>query len=116
MKRTAATLLFLLAISAAFAQDKYLDRKDIDSRTDSIMAEGKALYRSEWASWYGTDIFLEKFKDKRALIGGYLSYETKSGVKNIFLEKETTRAFLHPYRLLMILMSKISRLILRTGN
>ena len=27
--------------------------------TDAIVAEGKRLYQSEMASWYGTDIFIE---------------------------------------------------------
>ena len=41
---------------------------------DSIKMEGQRLYKSEMASWYGTDVFLEKFKDKAGLIGGYFSY------------------------------------------
>jgi len=35
--------------------------------------EGKKLWASEMASWYGTDLFLEKYKD-RDKIGGYFSY------------------------------------------
>ena len=56
----------------------------------AIVAEGKKLYRSEAASWFGTDIFVEKFKNKRELSGGYLSYSDASGAKCIFFSKEPT--------------------------
>ena len=29
-----------------------------------IVDEGKRLYKSEMASWYGTDLFLENYKEK----------------------------------------------------
>jgi hypothetical protein len=48
---------------------------------DELVAEGTALYKREMASWHGTDIFLERFSEKRARIGGYLSY--LSGEKGI---------------------------------
>ncbi|MBS7565870.1 hypothetical protein KHS38_15790 [Mucilaginibacter sp. Bleaf8] len=55
--------------------------------TDSIQTEGKLLYRSEMASWYGTDVFMEKLKHRQPLSGGYLSYDTGKGVNNIFFGK-----------------------------
>ncbi len=60
-----------------------------DSPTDlaqPIVAEGKKLYKSEMASWYGTDIFLENYKD-RANIGGYFSYTEGESSKCIFFSK-----------------------------
>ncbi len=54
----APTLLFFLC-SNVVAQDK------TDQITDSIITIGIELYRSEMASWYGTDIFLERFKEQR---------------------------------------------------
>jgi hypothetical protein len=48
-----------------------------------IVAEGKLLYRYEMASWYGTDLFLEKYK-KRENIGGYFSYTEKENALCIF--------------------------------
>lgn len=39
-----------------------------------IIREGTKLYRTEMASWYGTDLFLAKFSDRRQNIGGYFSY------------------------------------------
>ena len=51
-----------------------------------IIAEGKLLYKSEMASWYGTDLFLENYKDKNN-IGGYFSYSDKDISKCIFFSK-----------------------------
>jgi hypothetical protein len=88
VKRVALTLFLLTAFTTAFAQTKYLDRKVLDRLTDSIQTEGKTLYRSEWASWYGTDIFTAKCADKRDRVGGYISYETKDGLYNVFFTKD----------------------------
>jgi hypothetical protein len=49
-----------------------------------IVAEGKALYRSEMASWNGTDIFLERFKHRSSQVGGYLSYADGAVTRCIF--------------------------------
>jgi len=75
--------IFVLFISVAssfiaLGQDK------IEKQTALIVAEGKKLYRSEMASWYGTDIFLEKFSDRRENIGGYFSYTDNNISKCIF--------------------------------
>ncbi|MFT3935987.1 MAG: hypothetical protein QM726_20320 [Chitinophagaceae bacterium] len=51
-----------------------------------IVAEGKRLYKSEMASWYGTDIFLEAHKDQTD-IGGYFSYSDNGVAKCIFFSK-----------------------------
>ncbi len=48
-----------------------------------IVEEGKRLYRSEMASWYGTDLFLEKY-DTHENIGGYFSYTENDISKCIF--------------------------------
>ena len=63
----ALTLLLAIVSTVVFAQEK------LDKKTKPIVAEGKLLYRSEMASWYGTDLFLEKYKS-RENIGGYFSY------------------------------------------
>jgi len=76
------TLCLLVLLSNAFAQ-----QKDIARITDSIQTEGKMLYRSEMASWYGTDVFVAQCKDKRPQSGGYLSYDTGNGETNIFFSK-----------------------------
>lgn len=70
---------FLVAISS-FCQ------VDVERITTPIVEEGKRLYKSEMASWYGTDIFIEKFKDQTR-IGGYFSYETNDNEKCIFFSR-----------------------------
>lgn len=64
------TILLLLGVSIGatlFAQ------KNPTELAQPIVAEGKLLYKSEMASWFGTDIFLEKFSDMN-IVGGYFSY------------------------------------------
>jgi len=81
MKPTLLLALALLTCQIIAAQQE---------QTDAIVAEGKRLYRSERASWHGTDLFLEKFKEQRNNIGGYLSYESQGASKCIFYSKEET--------------------------
>jgi hypothetical protein len=64
-------------------------QSDIDKLTKPIVEEGKRLYRSEMASWYGTDLFLEKFTE-REKIGGYVSYTENDISKCVFLSKSDT--------------------------
>jgi len=54
---------------------------------DSISNEGKRLYESEMTSWYGTDVFLEKFKEESENIGGYFSYKDGESFKCLFFSK-----------------------------
>ncbi len=55
--------------------------------SDSITSEGKKLYNSEIASWYGTDIFVQQFKDGVNNIGGYFSYPDYSSETCLFYSK-----------------------------
>lgn len=76
-------LLTIVAISlnlAVFGQDNPTEQ------AQPIVAEGKLLYKSEMASWYGTDLFLGNYKD-RANVGGYFSYTEKEVSKCIFFSK-----------------------------
>lgn len=76
------TATFLLTVNfIAVGQDK------IEKKTSVIVDEGKLLYKSEMASWYGTDIFLDKYKDRRENIKGYFSYTDNNISKCIFFSK-----------------------------
>lgn len=77
---TALTLLLALASLSAFGQ------KNPTADAQPIVAEGKLLYRSEMASWYGTDLFMAKYTD-RENIGGYFSYGENDKAKCIFFSK-----------------------------
>lgn len=79
MKRTFFALTTLLTLNV-FAQDNPTEL------AKPIVDEGKRLYRSEMASWYGTDLFIESYKD-RANIGGYFSYSDNGIAKCIFFSK-----------------------------
>jgi hypothetical protein len=79
MKKTLTFLLTLLTISV-FGQ------KNQEEQVLSIVAEGKLLYKSEMASWYGTDLFLERYPAKEN-IGGYFSYSENELAKCVFYSK-----------------------------
>ena len=74
-------LAIILICHSAFGQSK------TDKITSKIVEEGKNLYKSEMASWYGTDIFIEKYKEKEK-IGGYLSYSENEISRCIFYSKD----------------------------
>jgi len=79
MNKTFTIILALLTFSV-FGQ------KDPTEEAQAIVAEGKLLYQSEMASWYGTDLFLEHYKNRDS-IGGYFSYVEKEISKCIFFSK-----------------------------
>ncbi|WP_296147844.1 hypothetical protein [uncultured Flavobacterium sp.] len=58
-----------------------------EKQIKEIVDEGKKLYKSEMASWYGTDIFMDNYKNKEK-IGGYFSYTDKEESKCIFFSRE----------------------------
>ncbi|GAB3832832.1 hypothetical protein [Pontibacter rugosus] len=74
------TVVFALLILSAFGQNKPTEK------AQPIIEEGKLLYGSEMASWYGTDLFMESYRD-RGNIGGYFSYTANDTSKCIFFSK-----------------------------
>jgi hypothetical protein len=76
----ALTLLLILLSLRVFGQNIPTEE------AQAIVKEGKLLYKSEMASWYGTDLFLENYKDKEN-IGGYISYFDNEFAKCIFFSK-----------------------------
>ena len=80
MKQIFFALQLLMVAVSCFGQSK------VDKITLPIVAEGKRLYHSEMASWYGTDIFLQQYKNQEN-IGGYFSYPTGAGAVCIFFSK-----------------------------
>lgn len=76
MRALVSLILFLFLCTDIHAQK--------NKEEQAIVDEGKKLYKSEMASWYGTDIFYEKFPDKQKDIGGYFSYSDQNIVKCIF--------------------------------
>ncbi|SFG74230.1 hypothetical protein [Pontibacter chinhatensis] len=79
-------LLLLLAIlltPAIAAAQKQVNQKI----RAQILDEGYRLYRSEMASWRGTDLFLENYPELREKAGGYFSYEHNDSTRCIFFSK-----------------------------
>lgn len=79
MKKIIVCTSFIFVLCAARAQEEL----GLDLIADSIVREAKLLYRSEMASWYGTDIFMAQSKDK-ARARGYFSYLTSDVARCIF--------------------------------
>ncbi|RYY53044.1 MAG: hypothetical protein EOO09_19385 [Chitinophagaceae bacterium] len=98
MKRLLLPFILLLPFlgSGQEAPGRELTDADYDSfgaSADSIVAEGTRLFRLEMASWYGTDLFLENFKDRNR-IGGYLSYMNDRTPTCIFFSQGESPAIL----------------------
>lgn len=64
--------------------------KRIEKLKDQTVKEAKILYRSEMASWHGTDAFMEKFSERKSDIGGYFSYPEEDKTKCVFFSKEAS--------------------------
>lgn len=83
-KNTMKRLLFFFL---TFVSLSAVAQTDLQTRIKAVVDEGKRLYRSEMASWYGTDLFLVNYKS-RTNVGGYFSFTTKEDVsKCIFFSK-----------------------------
>lgn len=80
MIKSVFAVLMCFTYCTAFAQN--LRKIEAD-----IVDEAKAMYNSEWASWYGTDVFHEKCTTQKGKQGGYLSYDDGQGLTNVFYSK-----------------------------
>jgi hypothetical protein len=76
----------ILIIFLALSTGSLFGQKNLIDKTQLIVDEGKTLYKSEMASWYGSDLFLEKYKEQEK-IGGYFSYTENNISKCIFFSK-----------------------------
>jgi hypothetical protein len=63
-----------------------LGQNDLPEEAKKNVAEGKLLYKLEMASWYGTDLFVENYKEKEN-VKGYFSYFENKTTKCIFFSK-----------------------------
>ncbi len=78
--------LFLTFIISLFLSINNFAQNKIEKLKENTYKEGLLLYQSEKASWHGTDLFLEKYKNK-SNIGGYVSYTDGDSPKCIFVSK-----------------------------
>src|SRR4051812_26595275 len=76
-------VILVVAISGPAIAQTNLEQKALQ-----IEAEGMRLYKREKASWHGTDLFLEKYKD-RSRVGGYFSYVNAHRPVCVFFSRDT---------------------------
>ena len=81
MKQLALLILPLICLSV-FGQN-------YKKQTQPIVEEGKLLYKSEMASWNGTDIFVKMYKEMER-VGGYFSYTENDLSKCVFFSRDET--------------------------
>lgn len=81
MKKRELSICLLFVCFTTFGQKK------INDQATRIVDEGKKLYKSEMASWYGSDLFLSKFSHKANKAGGYVSYSLNDVSTCIFFSK-----------------------------
>lgn len=74
-------LIFLFLSFNVYSQN------DLPQEVQDIVNEGILMYKSEMASWYGTDLFLEKY-DNLEKIGGYFSYSHQDSASCVFYSKD----------------------------
>src|SRR5687767_6608723 len=89
MKMTRLIKNVLLTVKLSVLTVTVFCQSNPTDEAQPIVAEGKLLYKSEMASWYGTDLFLEKYKN-RDNIGGYFSYVENESSKCIFFSKTSS--------------------------
>lgn len=75
--------VFIIILTISLGTNSYGQSKE----EKEIIKEGTKLYKTEMASWYGTDIFLEKFGDRRQNTGGYFSYLVDNKAVCVFFSK-----------------------------
>ena len=76
--------IFTLILTITFGTSSFAQSKE----ELKILKEGTKLYRTEMASWFGTDIFLAKFGDKRQNTEGYFSYLVDDKAVCVFYSKD----------------------------
>lgn len=80
MKHILGALLMLMSTAQVFAQ------KNPTEEAQPIVQEGKQLFKSELASWIGTDLFLAEYKNRQN-IGGYFSYTENDSAICVFFSR-----------------------------
>ena len=80
MKHILGALFMLMSIVHVFAQ------KNPTEEAQPIVQVDKQLFKSELASWIGTDLFLAKYQNRQN-IGGYFSYIENDTATCVFFSK-----------------------------
>ena len=79
MKKLYALLFIFLFLS--------FSAQDLQKVANEIKDEGIILYRSEMASWYGTDIFIANYPQRENISGFFFSSTKEYRNASFFLKK-----------------------------
>jgi|GEM_PF-2212234 len=82
-----------ILISLTFFCFNLFAQKKVEKQTKPIIKEGFRLYKSEMTSWNGSDLFLEKYKERNN-IGGYFSFSEDGLINVCFFLKMKIRKLL----------------------
>ncbi|MBS1772246.1 MAG: hypothetical protein JST82_05255 [Bacteroidetes bacterium] len=83
-------LLVFSGITCIANAQKLLSEDERMRMSDSIKTEALMLYKSERASWFGTDVFLQNYTGSRDSIDGYFSYSQGNTSTCVFYSKSET--------------------------
>ena len=86
-KITIIGYLFLL-VTALFSNTEIYSQEYLDKQAKLITEQGVFLYKLEKGAWHGTDLFFEKFGEKKSLLGVYVTYPDKKNTKIVFYSNE----------------------------
>jgi len=84
MMKKITTIFLIVALVGNLQAQKEITEQAL------IIAEGTALYKTEMASWHGTDVFREQLPEKMSQSGGYFSYpDEQGGAKCVFYDLQS---------------------------
>lgn len=78
-------VIFLLCLQCALGSHA---QEDLQRAAAGIVEEARELYRSEMASWNGTDMLAINYHNDIDKVGGYISYAEDGFEKCIFFSRE----------------------------
>lgn len=82
------SLIYMLLVTMCFT---CLAQADWQQQAQKNAAEGKLLYKAEMAAWYGSDLFVDKCRNKKEKSGGYIAYTDSNNIsKCIYYSKGET--------------------------
>lgn len=78
----------MLTLGCCLGMASLWAEKDLAAIANQIVGEGKTLYRTDMASWNGTDILMARYALLKERVGGYFSYLKGDESICVFYNKE----------------------------
>ena len=80
-------IFFVLLVATCASLPAAAQKADLPLEAERILAEADILYKSEMASWHGSDLFIARHPNQGD-IGGYFSYVDGGQPRCVFYNKE----------------------------